>query len=384
MTSPTGLLFAYKHILPLPADAPQLSLGEGDTPLLPLQNTPLPSGIAVFVKTEGANPTGSFKDRGMVAAVAEAVARGAECIICASTGNTSASAAAYAAHAGLPCIVLIPEGKVAKGKIAQAVAHGAKILQVRGDFDDAMAAVRLYQESGKVAVVNSINPMRLQGQKTAAWEIIKRLGNAPDYHALPVGNAGNITAHWIGYCEAANRSTKACSFCAEKKCPFLQRTPCADSPGIPDDVPCSTRPVMLGYQAEGSAPFVHGMPVENPETVATAIRIGNPQSFEAAKMALSESGGQISTVSDQQILAAQKHLAAREGIFCEPASAASVAGVLADIEAGKLTSPATIVCTLTGHGLKDPDIVGAPSVTKTDSDINKIQGAIDNMIADDA
>ena len=345
----SGLIAKYRARLPLPENAPALTLGEGGTPLLLLRNTPLPHGLQLFVKVEGANPTASFKDRGMVVAMAAAVAQGANCVICASTGNTSASAAAFAGCAGLPCIVLVPAGKVAAGKIAQAVAHGAKIVQIDGNFDHAMALVKEC-DSSRATVVNSTNPMRLQGQKTAAWEIIETLGNAPDYHALPVGNAGNITAHWLGYCEAAGEGTAACGRCGGK-CEFTEN-------------PMSTqKPVMLGYQAEKSAPFITGAPVINPETVATAIRIGNPQSFAAAQTVLAESGGHISALSDEKILAAQKHLAEREGIFCEPASAAGVAGVLADIAAGAILPPACIVCTLTGHGLKDPDIVGAPTVT---------------------
>lgn len=343
-----GLIAKYRARLPLPENAPALTLGEGNTPLLLLRNTPLPQGLQVFVKVEGANPTASFKDRGMAVAMAAAVAHGARCVICASTGNTSASAAAFAAHAGLPCIVLIPAGKVAAGKIAQAVAHGAHIVQINGNFDHAMALVKKYAGS-HAAVVNSINPMRLQGQKTAAWEIIEKLGGPPDYHALPVGNAGNITAHWLGYCEAAGQGTAACAWCAGK-CQFAYH-------------PMTTqKPTMLGYQAEKSAPFVAGAPVENPETIATAIRIGNPQSFAAAQVVLTESGGRIGALSDEKILAAQRHLAEQEGVFCEPASAASVAGVLSDIAAGIIAPPARVVCTLTGHGLKDPEIIGAPKV----------------------
>ena len=362
-----GLLSAFRHRLPLRPNAPRLSLGEGNTPLLPLINTPLPEGISLYVKFEGANPTGSFKDRGMVAAVADAVAGGKRCVICASTGNTSASAAAYCAQAKLPCIVLIPAGKVAAGKIAQAVIYGANIIQIDGGFDAAMAAVKTYVKSGDAGVVNSINPMRLQGQKTAAFEIIEALGGAPDYHALPIGNAGNITAHWIGYCEAAGISTTACSFC-HGACDYLQ------------EIVAKSRPRMLGYQAENAAPFIHNRPIDNPQTIATAIRIGNPQSFIAAKQVITDSQGRMGAMSDEQILSTQKHLASVEGIFCEPASAVSVAGVLADIDSGLIPPPARIVCTLTGHGLKDPDIVGKPNARIIDSNINSIRRAIADII----
>lgn len=365
MTS--GLISRFRRRLPLSAAAPELTLGEGNTPLLPLPH--LADGIEIFVKVEGANPTASFKDRGMVVATAEALARGAKCLICASTGNTSASAAAYAARAELPCIVIIPAGQVAAGKIAQAVAHNAKILQISGNFDDAMAAVKLFADDGVAAVVNSINPMRLQGQKTAALEISADF--IPDYHALPVGNAGNITAHWIGYCEAAGVGTAACSFCGGD-CGFCETAV--------KDTAVKKRPVMLGYQAAKSAPFVVGTPVLQPDTAATAIRIGNPQSYSAAKLVIAESGGWIHAVDDIDILSMQKQLAARYGIFCEPASAASVAGVVADIVVGNITPPARIVCTLTGHGLKDPDIIGAPTVQTADSDMDSMRRAIDGML----
>lgn len=366
-----GIIARFRARLPLPESAPALTLGEGATPLIPLKNTPVPSSISLFAKVEGANPTGSFKDRGMAVAVAAALANGARCVICASTGNTSAAAAAYAARAGIPCIVILPAGKVAAGKIAQATAHGARIIQTSGNFDAAMAAVKQYADSGIAAVVNSINPMRLQGQKTAAFEIAEALQDAPDYHALPVGNAGNITAYWTGYCEAAGESTAACAFCGGECSLGGARL-------------AAKKPVMLGYQAENAAPFVCGMPAKNPETIATAIRIGNPQSYAAAKTVLAESGGRISAVSDAQILAAQKHLAAKEGIFCEPASAASLAGVLADIAAHKISAPAQIVCTLTGHGLKDPDIVGAPEVCEAGAGEDAMRKIIETMLARDA
>ena len=366
-----GVIAAFRERLPLPEGAPPLTLGEGGTPLIPLARAGLPDGVEIFVKVEGANPTASFKDRGMAVAVADAKARGARCVVCASTGNTSASAAAYSARAGLPCVIVLPEGKVAAGKIAQASAHGAKMLQIRGNFDDAMAAVRSFADGGEAAVVNSVNPMRLQGQKTASLEIIAAFGGAPDYHALPVGNAGNITAHWLGYCEASGCGTAACEFCGGE-CSF-----CAAPL-------CDSRPKMLGYQAAGAAPFVCDAPIKNPETVATAIRIGNPQSFAAAKIVLADSGGWISAVSDSEILSTQKQLAATEGVFCEPASAASVAGVLADVAAGKIAAPARVVCTLTGHGLKDPDIIGAPAMRFADSDLDSLRRAIDEMIRDGA
>ncbi|MDM5147892.1 threonine synthase [Candidatus Persebacteraceae bacterium Df01] len=363
----SGLIATYRNRLPLAADAPPLSLGEGNTPLVELVNILLPESVRLWVKIEGANPTASFKDRGMAVAIAAAVEQGARCVICASTGNTSASAAAYAARAKLPCIVLIPAGKVAAGKISQAVAHGAEIVQISGNFDDAMTVVKNFSDSGEVAVVNSINPMRLQGQKTAAFEIITDLPGVPDYHALPVGNAGNITAHWLGYSEAAGKGTAACTFC-RGECRFT-------------DMPVAKqRPTMLGYQAENAAPFLNGNPVLNPETVATAIRIGNPQSYEVAKLVLTESGGWVGAVSDAQILQTQKLLASQEGVFCEPASAASVAGVLADLKSEKLRGPARIVCTLTGHGLKNPEIFGAPDTRVVAAEVDAIRKLIYSTI----
>ena len=353
--------------------AAPLTLGEGDTPLLPLLNLPralaLPPHLRIFVKVEGANPTGSFKDRGMVVAVAAAAARGIPCVICASTGNTSASAAAYAKRAGLACVVLIPSGKIASGKLAQAVAYGATIIQIAGNFDDAMAAVKTFRDDGMVAVVNSINPMRIQGQKTAAFEVAEALATAPDYHALPVGNAGNITAYWIGYSEQTATATTVCAHCGGE-CRYLAGD---ESDGT------TKRPIMLGYQAAGAAPFVSGAPVQNPETVATAIRIGNPQSFAQAQAAVAESGGWFGKLSDDDILITQQQLAAYEGIFCEPASAASLAGVIADSRRDKFPAAGadsdgsvTIVCTLTGNGLKDPDIIPRPSVaTVAVSDLPK-------------
>lgn len=364
-----GLFHHYAQCLP-PIEhgehAP-LSLGEGNTPLLSLRNFSaayeLPPHLQLFVKFEGANPTGSFKDRGMVVAVADARSRNIPTVICASTGNTSASAAAYAARAGLACIVLIPSGKIAAGKLAQAVAYGAHIIQIEGNFDDAMKTVRGFADDGRACVVNSINPMRLQGQKTAAFEIIQTLGSAPAYHALPVGNAGNITAHWVGYSEASRQQTAACLHC-NGNCAF--ESPLKNA--------TAQRPVMLGYQAAGAAPFINGNPVENPETVATAIRIGNPQSYEQARIVINESGGHFKAIADEDILHAQKTLAQTEGVFCEPASATSLAGVVADARAGFFNNndnkqnnnePLRIVCTLTGNGMKDPDIFKVPPVHPT-------------------
>jgi len=339
-----GLIENYRDRLPVDDNTPVISLNEGATPLIELKNLPKRVGkkVRIFAKFDGLNPTGSFKDRGMTMAVTKAVESGAKAIICASTGNTSASAAAYAARAGIACFVLIPEGKIALGKLSQAMMHGSVVIQIRGNFDDGMRLVQLAAESMGVALVNSINPFRPQGQKTVAFEIVEALGDAPDYHALPVGNAGNIGAHWAGYSEAACVETQACAYCAGK-CPFhRQKT-------------ATKRPIMLGYQASGSAPIVRGKPVENPETVATAIRIGNPASWQLALTAQRESGGWFAECTDEEILRVQKLLAETEGVFCEPASAISVAGLLADLEQGRVREGSSIVCTLTGHGLKDPD-----------------------------
>ncbi|MGH9074762.1 MAG: threonine synthase [Acidimicrobiales bacterium] len=303
-----------------PAD-PVVTLMEGGTPLIPAPRLSERVGATVYLKVEGANPTGSFKDRGMTVAISSALAGGAKAVVCASTGNTSASAAAYASRAGLRCIVLVPDGYIALGKLAQALVHGARVLQVRGNFDQALQIVRELAERAPVTVVNSVNPFRIEGQKTGAFEIIDVLGDAPDVHCIPVGNAGNITAYWRGYCEyrQAGRATRL--------------------------------PRMLGFQAAGAAPIVLGHPVEEPETIATAIRIGNPASWYSATAAASESGGSITSVTDQQILAAYRFLAEEESVFCEAASAASVAGLMATgVPAGS-----SVVCVLTGHGLKDPD-----------------------------
>jgi len=324
----TGLIDRYRHRLPMDPATPPVSLCEGDTPLIQLDNIPRLIGreVEMFVKFEGLNPTGSFKDRGMTVAVTRAVREeGSRAIICASTGNTSASAAAYAARCGIKCFVLIPEGKIAMGKLAQALMYGAEVIQIQGNFDAGMRLVKEISAHAPVTIVNSINPYRIEGQKTAAFEIVDALGDAPDYHCLPVGNAGNITAYWKGY-----REYRA------------------------DEV-AKKLPVMCGYQAEGAAPFIKGAPVDHPETVATAIRIGHPQSWEGAIAAQEESSGWFECFSDQEILKAQKLLADHEGIFCEPASATSVAGAMQDLKSGKIPEGSTVVCTLTGNGLKDPD-----------------------------
>lgn len=323
----TGLIDKYRDRLPVHDDTRVISLGEGNTPLIRLNNIPRETGkdVDIYVKYEGLNPTGSFKDRGMTMAVTKAVEDGSRAVICASTGNTSASAAAYAARAGITAFVLIPEGKIALGKLAQAMMHGAVVLQIRGNFDEGMQLVKDVGENTPVTIVNSINPFRLQGQKTAAFEIVEELERAPDYHCLPVGNAGNISAHWMGYSEYYEH-------------------------GI-----VNQRPRMVGYQASGSAPFLRGEMVDNPETVATAIRIGHPQSWDKAWKVNEESSGWFDECSDEEILAAQKLLSGKEGVFCEPASAISLAGALRDIKTGKIPEGSMIVCTLTGHGLKDPD-----------------------------
>jgi threonine synthase len=344
----TGLIEHYRDRLPVSDSTRIISLGEGNTPLIRLENIPGDIGreVELYVKYEGLNPTGSFKDRGMSMAVTRAVEEGCRAVLCASTGNTSASAAAYAARAGIAAFVIIPEGKIALGKLAQAMIHGAVVIQIRGNFDDGMRLVKEVADHAPVTIVNSINPYRLQGQKTAAFEIVDALGRAPDYHCLPVGNAGNITAHWIGYCEYSHQGegvvTAACKYCAGQ-CHYAGR-------GV-----TGTRPVMVGYQASGAAPFLRGEMVDHPETVATAIRIGHPQSWDSAWKVREESGGWFDECSDEEILAAQKLLTSREGIFCEPASATSVAGALRDIRSGRIPEGSRVVCTLTGHGLKDPD-----------------------------
>ena len=350
----TGLISNYKDRLPVSKNTKLIELGEGNTPLIKLQNIPKIIGFDgdIYVKYEGLNPTGSFKDRGMSMAVTKAVEAGAKAIICASTGNTSASAAAYAARAGIKSFVIIPEGKIAMGKLAQAMISGSVVIQIKGNFDDGMRLVKEVAEHAPVAIVNSINPYRLQGQKTAAFEIVEELGNSPDYHSLPVGNAGNISAHWIGYKE----------YFADKKCDKL--------------------PKMLGFQAEGSAPFVDGKMIDSPETIATAICIGYPQSYDKALIVEKESKGHFDSCTDTEILEAQKLLTTKEGIFCEPASAISLAGIIKEINAGKITS-GTIVCTLTGHGLKDPDTAIAQCTSKMiniDATLEEVKSSIlDNM-----
>jgi threonine synthase len=320
-----GIIEAYRDRLPVTDRTPVVSLHEGNTPLVDAPRLSEQVNARVLLKVEGANPTGSFKDRGMTVAISKAVEEGAKVVVCASTGNTSASAAAYAARAGMLAAVLIPEGHVALGKLAQALIHGAKVVQIRGSFDDALRLVRELGERGGITVVNSINPFRIEGQKTAAFEICDALGDAPDVHCMPVGNAGNITAYWRGYCE------------------YVQ------------DKRAKTSPRMLGWQAAGSAPLVLGEPVPYPETIATAIRIGNPASWEGAIAARDESGGAIRAVTDDEILDAYRTLASLEGVFVEPASAASVAGLLQAAASGLLERDETVVCTVTGHGLKDPN-----------------------------
>ncbi|UCZ54663.1 threonine synthase [Bacillus shivajii] len=318
-----GLLNEYKDFLPIEKDTPQLSLNEGNTPLIPLKHLSEKWGIELYVKYEGANPTGSFKDRGMVMAVAKAKEEGSEAIICASTGNTSAAAAAYAARAKMRCIILIPDGKVALGKLAQAVMYGAEIYTIEGNFDQALKMVRNLSHRLPITLVNSVNPNRIEGQKTAAFEICDQLGYAPDVLAIPVGNAGNITAYWKGfeeYCQYKNTSL----------------------------------PKMYGFQAEGAAAIVKDRIIEKPETVATAIRIGNPASWKNAVTAANSSGGIIDAVTDEEILSTYKMLAEEEGVFAEPASCASIAGIQKQVETGAIQAGQSVVAVLTGNGLKDP------------------------------
>src|SRR6266496_514186 len=331
-----GVIEAYREFLPVSPSTPIVSLAEGNTPLVycPQLSERVGRGCQVFVKNEGVNPTGSFKDRGMTVAVSKAMERGAKALICASTGNTSASAAAYAARAGIPCIVVLPAGKIATGKLVQAFAYGAKIIAIDGNFDDALRIVRELGDGDEFVIVNSINPDRIAGQKTAAFEIVDVLGDAPDFHLLPVGNAGNITAYWAGYRDykSHQRSTRL--------------------------------PTMIGFQAAGAAPIFHNRIVEKPETIASAIRIGNPASWKPACAAIAESHGAIDIVSDEEILEAQSWLAKREGIFVEPASAAAVAGLFKCCDSNeaarsfrRIPEASRIVCTVTGHGLKDPDAI---------------------------
>jgi len=322
-----GIIDRYRAFLPIAKDDAVITLYEGNTPLhesLNLRNAINPE-LNIYLKFEGLNPTGSFKDRGMTMAVTQAYNAGSRKIICASTGNTSASAAAYAANSGMEAYVLIPDGKIALGKMSQGMRYGAKVIQIKGNFDEALQIVRDISADGSISLVNSVNPYRIEGQKTAAFEIIDELGFAPDFHALPVGNAGNITAYWKGYKEYKEKRIS------------------------------KTLPKMLGFQAAGAAPIVNGAPVENPETIATAIRIGKPASWQQAEDARDESGGVIDAVTDKEILQAYDMLASLEGVFCEPASAASVAGIIKLNKAGYFKEGDKIVCTLTGNGLKDPD-----------------------------
>ena len=343
-----GLIEAFRAHLPVTDATPVVTLLEGDTPLLPAVRLSEELDLDVHLKVEGANPTGSFKDRGMTMAISKALESDAKVVVCASTGNTSASAAAYAARAGITCGVVIPEGKIALGKLAQALIHGAKVVQIRGNFDEALDVVRALGGVEGVEVVNSINPFRIEGQKTASFEIVEALGDAPDVHCLPVGNAGNITAYWKGYVEYET----------------LGRA--------------SRRPRMLGWQAQGSAPLVLGERVLHPETIATAIRIGNPASWDGAIAARDESGGAIGMVSDDEILAAYRLLATTEGVFVEPASAASVAGLFRAAADGLVERGERVVCTVTGHGLKDPQraidevAVGAPVATDLTAVANEL------------
>ena len=353
-----GVISRYKNYLPVTDATPVISLNEGSTPLIHSPRLSGRTGAEVYLKYEGLNPTGSFKDRGMTVAISKAAERGAHTVICASTGNTSAAAAAYAARAGLRCAVILPSGKIAAGKLVQAFIYGAKVVAIRGNFDDALRLVREFGGVEGISIVNSINPDRIEGQKTAAFEIIEELGEAPDFHILPVGNAGNITAYWKGYREfhAAGRA--------------------------------AALPKMVGFQAAGAAPIFHGHPVE-PHTVATAIRIGNPASWDGANAAVKESGGCIDIVTDQEILDAQQWLASHEGIFVEPASAASVAGLLKCLEGDRCAAcplvPAfhsgkKIVLTVTGHGLKDPEAPvkhGGFAPIETDADLTAVRRVLD-------
>jgi threonine synthase len=327
MTAYRGVIRKYRQFLPEVEDEQIVTIHEGNTPLIPAKNLSsfINPSLHIYLKYEGLNPTGSFKDRGMTVAVSMAKKQNSKAVICASTGNTSASASAYAASAGIKAYVIIPEGKIALGKLSQAIVHGAMVIQVRGNFDDALKLVREISQKYPVTLVNSLNPYRLEGQKTAAFEVCDQLAMSPDYHVLPVGNAGNITAYWMGYKEYRNK-------------------------GYIDKLP-----VMVGFQAEGAAPIVRGFPIKNPETIATAIRIGNPASWKKAEQARDESGGMIDMVSDKEILEAYKLVASMEGVFCEPASAASIAGLIKMNARNYFKAGANIVCTLTGHGLKDPD-----------------------------
>jgi threonine synthase len=341
---PSSLIDRYRDRLPLEPEDPVVTLNEGSTPLIEAERLSERLGVRAYLKFEGANPTGSFKDRGMTVAVSRAKGRGAEAVICASTGNTAASAAAYAARAGMRGAVIVPEGKIAIGKLAQALMHGARVIALQGNFDEALRIVRELADKHPIELVNSVNPFRIEGQKTAAFEVVEELGEAPGALAIPVGNAGNVTAYWRGFEELG------------------------------------ASPVIYGFQAEGAAPLVHGAPVADPETVASAIRIGNPARWEEAMAAFTASRGRVSAVSDKQILDAYRWLAANEGVFCEPASAASVAGLLAhNMPVTEGTAPPeSIVCVLTGHGLKDPDtaLSKAPAVINCENDLSAVERAV--------
>ncbi len=348
-----GLLAQYKEYLPVTEQTPMLTLHEGNTPLIHLANLSEQLGINLHVKVEGVNPTGSFKDRGMVMAVAKAKEEGSHTVICASTGNTSAAAAAYASRAGMRCIIVIPNGKIAMGKLAQAVMYGAEIVAIEGNFDQALAMVRKLSETAPVTLVNSVNPYRIEGQKTAAFEVCDQLGKAPDILAIPVGNAGNITAYWKGFKEYNDQHQT----------------------GLPK---------MHGFEAEGAAAIVRGEVIENPETIATAIRIGNPASWQHAVNAANESDGKIDEVTDEEIIEAYRLIARNEGVFAEPGSCASIAGVLKDVKSGKIPQGSTVVAVLTGNGLKDPNVaIDVNNVTPTvlPNDDQKVFEHIQGVVA---
>lgn len=342
----SGIIERYKSYLPVSDETPIVSLNEGLTPLIKSEYLSLKYNCKLYYKFEGLNPTGSFKDRGMTLAISKAKETGAKAVMCASTGNTSASAAAYARRGQMRCVVIIPEGKIALGKLAQAMLHGAEVLAISGNFDDALDVVKYITSNYEIALVNSINPFRIEGQKTAAFEICDWLGDAPDFLYIPVGNAGNITSYWKGFKEYKEKNIS------------------------------SLLPKMMGWQAEGAAPIVRGMVIEKPETIATAIRIGNPARWKEAEAAAKDSGGKIDMVSDEKIIEAYKLLALNEGIFCEPASAASVAGFIKSAdESPKMLEGKKIVCVLTGHGLKDPDtaIASSAEIIRVKKDYGQIK-----------
>lgn len=345
----TGVIARYREYLPITSKTPIISIGEGDTPLVRTKELEKELHIGeLYFKLEGCNPTGSFKDRGMVMAVAKAMEEGSKAIACASTGNTSASAAAFAAYCGLSCVIILPKGHIAMGKLAQAIVYNAKIIAIDGNFDQALEIVLALTKNHPISLVNSVNPFRIEGQKTASFEIIDLLGEAPDYLFIPVGNAGNITAYWQGFVEYHKLGKS------------------------------KIKPKMMGFQAEGAAPIVHGYPIKDPETIATAIRIGNPASWKKAEAARDESGGIIDMVSDAEILAAQKLLAAKGGIFGEPASAASLAGLVKMVKKGNDYSKKKIICVITGNGLKDTDIAlkNAPPFIELPADLTAVEKSL--------